>query len=90
MRTPGCGPAWPRGPRRTMPLSRPSAMNLPTTGGSVDRTQRVAVLTAAITGRDQPAPERAGALMAARRTSADTYRVTPGDTLWAIARRTPR
>ena len=71
-----------------MPLSQPSAMNLPDHGRPLDRTQHVAVLTAAITGRDQPAPERTGSLMAARRPPADTYRVTPGDTLWAIARRT--
>ena len=60
----------------------------PDHGRRLDRTPRVAVLTAAITGRDQPAPERTGSLMAARRPSADTYRVTAGDTLWAIARRT--
>ena len=48
----------------------------PDHGRLVDRTQRVAVLTAALTGRDQPAPERTASLMAARRPSADTYRVT--------------
>ena len=57
-------------------------------GRHVDRTQRVAVPTAAITGRDQPAPEHVGSLMADRRLSADSYRVAFGDTLWAIARRT--
>jgi LysM repeat protein len=52
----------------------------------VDSARR-SVLTAASTGRDE-SPTRTGSLTVAHRPLADTYRVVPGDTLWAIARRT--
>ena len=52
-----------------------------------DSQRRVTVLTAASIGRGEP-PAHAGSLTVARRSPIDTYRVVPGDTLWAIARRT--
>ena len=53
----------------------------------VDSPRRVTILTAANTGRDQP-PTPTGSLMVAHQPPSGTYRVVPGDTLWAIARRT--
>ena len=53
----------------------------------VQTLRHVAVLTAESVGRIVTATQT-GSPMVARRAPIDTYRVTPGDTLWAIARRT--
>ena len=53
---------------------------------SIDSPRHVTVLTAAGTDGEPPTPT--GSLMVAHRPVADAYRVVPGDTLWAIARRT--
>jgi hypothetical protein len=65
-----------------------AAEDEPTDHGQSAGTRRFAILTSPAADRDEPQHARTGSPMIGRRLVAGLYRVAPGDTLWAIARRT--